>query len=420
VSPRDPARLTGFYDEAAETRPREEIRSLQEGLLSTIVPYCYEGSPTYRSKLDEAGLKPSDVRTLDDLARVPVTRKAETVGDLGEAFMTVPYGEARRIFVSPGPQFYAYGEIPQSMNPLLKVFFAIGLRPDDIVLNTFTYHLTPAGIMFDEAMGAFGCAVIPAGTGNTDLQVQILRDLEVAGYLGTPSFLQIVVDRAIELGVDPAKEFSLAAALTTAETLTEGRRAALENATGAMVRQLYGSADGLLPCFECWAADGMHVPEMMILEITDPESGEPLPSGEPGAVTATVYNPYRPLLRFCNGDRGMLVDEPCACGRTAQRFRFRGRIDEARKVRGMFVYPEQVAEALERDGGAPVWRAVVEHDARGLDRFAVEVEGRLDDETREQLAERLRGAVRVRAEVIAVPAGTVGDDAGRLVDRRPA
>lgn len=415
---RDPSRLQGFFDEAAETRPRDEIRSLQEGLLATIVPYCYQGSLTYRAKLDAAGLKPEDVRTLDDLARIPVTRKSETQGDSGEGFMTVPYREARRIFVSPGPQFYAYGEIPQSMNPLLKVFHAIGLRPNDIVLNTFTYHLTPAGIMFDEAMAAFGCAVIPAGTGNTDLQVSILRDLEVTGYLGTPSFLQILVDKAVELGVDPARDWSLAAALTTAETLTEGRREALERATGAMVRQLYGSADGLLPCFECWAADGMHVPEMMILEITDPESGEPLPAGDAGAVTATVYNPYRPLLRFCNGDRGMLVDEPCACGRTAQRFRFMGRIDEARKVRGMFVYPEQIREAIERDGDVPVWRAVVEHDDRQLDVLRVEIEGTLEEDVTERLTERLVGVVRVRPDVVAVPAGAVGDDAGRLVDRR--
>ncbi|MEX2458646.1 MAG: hypothetical protein WD770_06635, partial [Actinomycetota bacterium] len=415
---RDPSRLQGFFDEAAETRPREEIRSLQEGLLATIVPYCYQGSPTYRSKLDAAGLKPEDVRTLADLARIPVTRKAETQGDMGEGFMTVPYHEARRIFVSPGPQFYAYGEIPQTMNPLLKVFHAIGLRPNDIVLNTFTYHLTPAGIMFDEAMAAFGCAVIPAGTGNTDLQVSILHDLEVTGYLGTPSFLQILVDKAVELGVNPASDWSLAAALTTAETLTEGRREALERATGGMVRQLYGSADGLLPCFECWAADGMHVPEMMILEITDPETGEPLPVGEAGAVTATVYNPYRPLLRFCNGDRGLLFDEPCECGRTAQRFRFLGRIDEARKVRGMFVYPEQIAEAMQREEGLPVWRAVVGHDSSGLDTFAVEVEGMLDDVTRERLTDRLRDVVRVRPEVVAVPAGSVGGDAGRLVDRR--
>jgi phenylacetate-coenzyme A ligase PaaK-like adenylate-forming protein len=415
---RDPSRLEGYYDEAAETRPREEIRSLQEGLLSSIVPYCYRGSSTYRAKLDEAGLKPEDVRTLGDLARVPVTHKAETMGELGEGFMTVPYEEARRIFVSPGPQFHAYGEIPQAMNPMLKVFHAVGFRPNDIVLNTFTYHLTPAGIMFDEAISAFGCAVIPAGTGNTDLQVQVLRDLDVTGYLGTPSFLAIILERAHELGVDPASEWSLAAALTSAETLTEGRRAALEGATGAMVRQLYGSADGLLPCYECWAADGMHVPELMILEITDPESGDPVPDGEPGAVTATVYNPYRPLLRFANGDRGMLEPEPCRCGRTAQRFRFLGRIDEARKVRGMFVYPEQIAEAMQRDGVLPVWRAVVEHDEKQLDRLTVEVEGSLDDAMRERLTDRLRRVVRVRPEVVAVPAGTLGEDAGRLVDLR--
>src|SRR5204863_4156942 len=138
--------------------------------------------------------------------------------------MTVPYNKARRIFVSPGPQFYAYGPIPQEANPLLKVYHAIGFRPGDIVLNTFTYHLTPAGINFDESLGAFGCAVIPAGPGQTELQVQVLQQLEVTGYVGTPSFLKIIADKANEMSVKPRDEFSLDRALTSAETLREDLR----------------------------------------------------------------------------------------------------------------------------------------------------------------------------------------------------
>jgi len=403
-------RQQGFYDEKAETLSRDEIASMHWGILGSLVAFCYDNSSTYREKFEAAGITPQDIRSLEDLTRIPVTRKDETQGMKFEGVMTVPYNQARRIFVSPGPQFYAYGPIPLKANPLLKVYHAVGFRPGDIVINTFTYHLTPAGINFDESLGEFGCAVIPAGPGQTELQVEILRELEVTGYVGTPSFLKIVADRALELGVKPRDEFSLECALTSAEVLPEPLRAELQETYGCIVRQLYGSADGLMPCFECWAADGMHVPEIMILEITDPGTGEPLPPGEPGAVTASVFNPYRPLLRFCNGDRGMLIDEPCTCGRTSQRFRFLGRIDESTKVRGMFVYPEQIAEALEPFDAE--WHAVVERDDRGLDRFVIEVQGTAD----ERMAQAVKAKVRVRADVEGVE--QLSGEAGHLTDRR--
>ena len=400
-------RKAGFYDEANETLSREQIRAFQESFLPSLVEYCFERSSTYRAKMESAGLKPGDVATLEDLPKIPVTKKVETQDLAFEGVMAVPYNEARRIFVSPGPQFYAYGPIPQKMNPLMKVYHAVGFRKGDIVLNTFSYHFTPAGVNFDDSLGEFGCAVIPAGPGQTDLQVDVLSKLAVTGYVGTPSFLTIIADRARARGLDPASDFSLEVALTSAESLPEPLRATLQDTYGMQVRQLYGSADGLLPCFECWAADGMHVPEMMILEITDPETGAPLPPGEVGEVTATVFNPYRPLLRFSNGDRAVLVDEPCLCGRSAVRMRFRGRLDEATKVRGMFVYPDQIASAL--PGRA--WRAIVSHDERGLDVLTVEVAGPTDG-----VADALRTAIRLRADVVAVEQIPPGSP--RIEDRR--
>ncbi|HEX9774153.1 MAG TPA: AMP-binding protein [Actinomycetota bacterium] len=387
-------RRSGFYDEAAETMSLDARRAMQDGFLGPLVAYACEKSALYRAKLDGAGLAPGDVATLENLARVPVTRKRETE-DMGfEGIQAVPYNQARRIFVSPGPQFYAYGPVPQEANPLLRVYHAIGFRPGDIVLNTFSYHWTPAGVNFDDSLGAFGCAVIPAGPGQTELQVQTLSKLDVTGYVGTPSFLKIIAARARELGHDPAS-FGLEVALTSAEPLPDELRAELQDAYGATVRQLYGSADGLLPCYECWVADGMHVPDLMILEIVDPSSGEPLPAGEPGAVCATVFNPYRPLLRFLNGDRAVLLEGDCPCGRTAPRIRFAGRIEDGVKVRGMFVYAHQVAEVMERFG-VERWRAVVEHDAGGLDVFRVELDGAEPG----GLREALRAAVRVRADVL--------------------
>lgn len=405
-------RRKGFYDEAAETMSPDALATFQSSILKGLVEYCYERSSTYRAKLDAAGIAPADVRGLEDLPRIPVTKKRETRDLAFEGIMAVPYNQARRIFVSPGPQFYAYGPVPQKLNPLLKTYHAVGFRPGDIVINTFSYHLTPAGISFDESLGEFGCAVIPAGPGSTDLQVQILQKLPVTGYVGTPSFLKIIAMRAREMGVDPAG-LSLECALTSAEPLPEPLRAEMEETYDCIVRQLYGSADGLLPCFECWAADGMHVPEMMILEITDPETGAALPPGEPGEVTASVPNPYRPLLRFANGDRALLATEPCRCGRTSPRLRFLGRIDDAVKVRGMFVYPEQIAEVLGRFPEISRWRAVVDRDERGLDRFTIEIVGKVD---RGKIADGIRGIVRLRADV--VPVEQIPGDSRPLEDRR--
>src|SRR5437763_13312378 len=197
------ARQQGFYDEKAETLSRDEIAAMHWGILGSLVGFAFESSSTYREKFEAAGITPADIRTLEDLPKLPITRKDETQGLKFEGVMTVPYNKARRIFVSPGPQFYAYGPIPQEANPLLKVYHAVGFRPGDIVLNTFAYHLTPAGINFDESLGAFGCAVIPAGPGNTDIQVQVLQQLEGTGYVGTPSFLKIIADTANEMGVKP-------------------------------------------------------------------------------------------------------------------------------------------------------------------------------------------------------------------------
>ncbi|MGH2830524.1 MAG: phenylacetate--CoA ligase family protein [Actinomycetota bacterium] len=412
-------RRSGFYDRQAETMPAAERRAMQDGILRGVAQYCYEGSTTYRQKMDAAGLTPDTIASLDDLPAIPITRKSETQDMRFEGIMVVPYNQARRIFVSPGPQFYAYGPIPQEANPLLRVYHAIGFRKGDVVINTFTYHLTPAGINFDESLGAFGCAVVPAGPGNTDLQVEILSKLDVTGYVGTPSFLKIIASKARELGVNPRGDFSIQIALTTAESLPQPLRAELEDTYGCMVRQLYGSADGLLPCYECWAADGMHVTDLMVLEIVDPESWEPVPHGTPGAVVATVANPYRPLLRFANGDRAVMRDDPCVCGRTSPRIWFMGRIDEAAKVRGMFVYPEQIAEALGRFPEIAAWRAFVDRDAEGLDDFIVEFESPADESLAEKLTDALRAVVRVRARVAPVSAGTIpGEERGHLRDRR--
>lgn len=407
-------RRSGFASEREALDPNT-LRAHHTSLLHETVAICLESSDFYRTKLDKAGITAEDITDLDALTRIPITLKKEAQAARA-GLGTFPLHEAKRIFVAPGPHFYASqrrGDPPpqRGETPLAFAFHAMGFRENDIVLNTFAYHLSPGGFGLEEQLIAAGCAVVPAGPQNSEVQVQVLKELPVTGYVGTPTFLRRLCDKASEKGDDPRTDWSLAVAFVTAEKLTEDARADLEARTGAMVRQIYGTADGLLPSYECWAAQGMHLHPDQILEVLDPETREPASLGE---VVATLPNPKRPLLRFATGDLVELRDDPCPCGRTGPRIaRFAGRVDDTVKVRGMFVYPDQIGEVLAR-AGAQRWQAIVEPGADGDD-FRVLVEGDVDAA---RVAADLKEAIRVRAAVERVAPGTIAAGAKRLDDRR--
>jgi phenylacetate-CoA ligase len=417
-------RTTGFLH-PLETASDEERRAHHGEVLRETVRISYEHLPYYRDLLDAAGVRLGDVHGVEDLPRIPITSKV----DAGREMLGLgafPLHEARRIYVSPGPHFYAAhrrGDPPpeRGKTPLALPFHAMGFRENDIVLNTFSYHLSPGGHGLDDQLIAAGCAVIPAGPQNTDVQAQVLSKLEVAGYVGTPTFLKLLCDKAVELGIDPKDDWSLEVAFVTAERLSEELRAELEQRTGARVRQIYGSADGLLPAYECWAAEGMHLHPDQILEVLDPQTHEPAAEGDPGEVVATVANPNRPLLRFANQDLVSLRDDPCPCGRTGPRIaRFVGRTDESTKVRGMFVYPDQIAEVMARHPEISRWQAVVRKAENGTDDFRVKVELGTDEPNglTDRIAEGVKGLVRLRAEIDIVPRGTIPEAAKRIEDLR--
>ena len=408
-----------------ETASPEELREHHAEVLKATVRLAFETIPFHRERLEAAGFEgPDDVRGLEDLAGIPITSKKEA----GQAMLGLgafPLHEAKRIFVSPGPHFYASHRRSDSppergKTPLALPLHAMGFRENDIVLNTFGYHLTPGGHGIEDQLIAAGCAVIPAGPQNTDVQAQVLAKLAVTGYVGTPTFLKLLCDKAEELEISPRDDWSLEVAFVTAERLTEDMRAELEERTGARVRQIYGSADGLLPAYECWAAQGMHLHPDQILEVLDLDANEPVAMGEPGQVVATVANPNRPLLRFANLDLVALRDDPCPCGRTGPRIaRFVGRADESTKVRGMFVYPEQIAEVMARHPEVERWQAVVRKASDGTDDFRINVEAPgANNGLAERIAEGIRGLVRLRAVIEIVPTGSIPDDAKRLVDER--
>jgi phenylacetate-CoA ligase len=394
----------------------------QAGWLRALVAHAYANAPAVRRKLDAAGVDPRDIQSLVDLTRIPITRKDDLI-ELQEVappfggLLGVPLDRLRRAFQSPGPILDPQGLKPDYWR-FATALHAAGLRSGDIVICSFSYHLTPAGFMFDDALGALGCTVLPAGVGNTELQIGWLRSLNATGYVGTPSFLNILLEKADELGWRPGAGLALRSAAVAAEMLPESLRSAVQ-ARGVSVCQSYGTADLGLLAYECSQQCGLHIPESAIVELIDPATGQPVEPGQPGEVVATVDCPTYPLLRFGTGDLSAFDLSLCPCGRTSPRLtRIIGRIGDAVKVRGMFVHPRQVDEILTRFPEIPRCQLVVTRTEH-RDELTIRLEtAEAAAELIERVVARLRDIFKVRAEPVVVPPGTIAADAKRILDER--
>ncbi len=414
--------LHDLYDSHTEAATPEERAARQGAWLAELVQHAHTNAPAARSILDRAEIAPADIRSVGVLERLPITRKDELL-ELQKAdppfggFLAIPIERLSRAFMSPGPLFDPQGPEPDYWR-FAPALHAAGLRKGDVVLNACAHHMTPLGLMFDDGARFLGCTVLPSGVGNTELQITMARGLGATAYCGAPSFLKIILDKAIELGLDTRRDLQIRRALVAAEMLPESLRSELE-ALGPTVRQGYGTAD--LGClgFECEVIAGMHVPEDAIVEIVDPASGRAVPAGQPGEVVATVNRKTYPLLRFGTGDLSALIEEPCACGRTSPRLtRIMGRVGDAVKVRGMFVHPRQLADVVARFPEVARFQALVTRTEH-RDELAVHVE--LTGEAAglaDRLASAIREIIHVRAAVQTVPSGTIPEDAKPLVDQR--
>lgn len=392
--------------------------------LGPFLRAAHAAAPAVRELFERVGARPDDIRSVADLARLPITRKDALIDLQRErppfgGFLGVPIEQLAAIYTSPGPLYDPAGARPDYWRwaPALR---AAGFRPGDIALNTVAYHLTPLGMMFEAGLRAVGCPVIPAGPGNTDTQLRLMRDLRVAGYTGTPSFLGILLDRARELGGEPARDYTLRAAFVAAEMLPESLRRRLEAGWGCRVRQGYGTADVGCLAYECELGQGMHVPIEAIVEIVDPATGQPVEHGAPGEVVCTVLEPTYPLVRFGTGDLSAFAVEPCGCGRGSPRLtRIMGRIGDAVKVRAMFVHPRQLAEAAA--GQPEILRhqlVVTRQGNRDEMTWLVVAQGAVGPGLAEALAERLRAATGLRGTVELVPPERVPEGAKPIDDRR--
>jgi phenylacetate-CoA ligase len=410
---------TEFYD-TLETRDPAEREAALLAALPRIVAAAKEGSPAYRQLL--AGVRPEDVADRRALAELPLTRKSALIEMQRQSppfggFVAAPIAELRRVFASPGPIYEPEGRRPDYWR-FARALFAAGFRTGDLLHNAFSYHLTPAGAMVESGAEALGCPVIPAGTGQTEQQLRTIADLKPAGYVGTPSFLKVLLDRGAS---DRADLSSLKKALVGAEALPSALRAEFRSRE-LSVLQCYGTADIGIISYETTSpqgelCEGMVLDEGIILELVTPGSGEPVPPGEIGEVVVTTLTPEYPLIRFATGDLSAMLPGPSPCGRTNHRIKgWLGRADQATKVRGMFVHPEQVAEVLRRHKSIIRARLVVERP-HAADEMTLLAELGEPDEDLGRIAETLQAVTKLRGTVSRVPEGSLPGD-GKLVDDR--
>ena len=294
--------------------------------------------------------------------------------------------------------------------------YAAGIRRGDVVHNSFAYHLTPAGSMVESGAHAIGCAVIPAGVGNTELQAQIIADLKPTAYGGTPSFLKILLEKVVELGLDAS---SIRKGLVGGEALPPALRQAIKD-LGVEVYQGYGTADVGSIAYESPALEGMIVDEGIVLEIVEPGGQMPVEAGEVGEVVVTTLNKDYPLVRFATGDLSAVLPGVSPCGRTNMRIRgWMGRADQSAKVRGMFVHPSQIVAVLSRHPEIKNGRLVIVQQ-NGRDQMALHCEtDSADDELAAGIGETIQSVCKVRGDVVFDAPGSLADD-GRLIEDQRA
>jgi phenylacetate-CoA ligase len=410
-----------FYD-ALETRNHGAREAALTAALPGLVAAAKNAAPAYRDAL--SAVDPAAISSRAALAHLPVTRKSALIEaqrrhpPLG-GFNAVPVGALARIYASPGPIYEPAARRPDFFR-MARAMFAAGIRAGDLVHNAFSYHLTPAGAMVEGAADALGCPVIPAGTGQTELQVHTIADLRPSAYVGTPSFLKIILDRAAELGADVS---SLTRGVVGAESYPGVLRAEFA-ARGLAVLQCYGTADLGLIAYETVDAggklcDGMMLDEGVILELVAPGTGDPVAPGEVGEVVVTTLTPEYPLIRFATGDLSALLPEPSPCGRTNQRIRgWLGRADQSAKVRGMFVHPVQVGEIARRHPSIAKARLVIERP-ESADVMTLHIETTGPEAEDAAIIESIQAVTKLRGGVARVPAGGLASDDRLIEDRRP-
>ncbi|MEP6587887.1 MAG: AMP-binding protein [Polaromonas sp.] len=407
--------------DALEIRLPAEREAALLAALPAQIAHARTASPAFAEIL--AGFDPATITSRAALATLPVTRKHELLArqqaqratDVFGGFSTIGFGAAMpRVFSSPGPMYEPEGTRRDYWR-MARALHAAGFRPGELVHNCFSYHFVPAGSMMESGAHALGCTVFPGGTGQTEQQVQAMAELKPAGYIGTPSFLKIIVEKAAEMKVALP---SVTKALVSAEAFPPSLREWLAE-RGIAGYQCYASADLGLIAYETEAREGLVLDEGVIVEIVRPGTGDPVAEGEVGELVVTTLNPDYPLIRFGTGDLSAVLPGACPSGRTNTRIKgWMGRADQTTKVRGMFVHPAQVAEIARRFPEVIKARLVVSGEMAN-DSMSLLVETRSSPAGLEQrISDVIRDVTKLRGTVQLLAPGSLPNDGKVIEDAR--
>jgi phenylacetate-CoA ligase len=412
--------------DALETRDPAARESALLAALPGQIAHAQKNAPAFAEILKD--INATDITSRNALAKLPVIRKYELLekqkasraagSSVFGGFSAVSYGQQMpRVFSSPGPLYEPEGSRPDYWR-MARAIAAAGFQSGELIHNCFSYHFTPAGSMMETGAHALGCTVFPGGIGQTEQQVQAMAELQPAGYIGTPSFLKIILEKAVEMGVALP---SVKKALVSGEAFPPSLRDWMTEG-GVNAYQCYATADVGLIAYETSARQGLVIDEGVIVEIVRPGTGDPVPEGEVGELVITSLNPDYPLIRFGTGDLSAILSGHCPTGRTNQRIKgWMGRADQTTKVRGMFVHPGQVAEVVKRFPSALRARLIVQGEMAN-DSMALHVETTAahgaEAELKAQIAEAIRDVTKLRSDVHLVAPGTLANDGKVIEDAR--
>ncbi len=412
--------MSHFYDQL-ETRSTDQREAEQMAALPLQIANAQKYTTAFKQLLE--GVDASSINNRQALSKLPVTRKHELLArqkvqratDVFGGFSAIRYGKSMpHVFASPGT-IYEPDAARSDYWRLARAIYAAGFRSGELIHNCFNYHFTPGAFMMESGAHAVGCTVFPGGTGQTEQQVLAMAELQPAGYIGTPSFLKIIVEKSIEMGVPLA---CVKKAMVGGEAFTPSLRDWLTE-RGIDAYQCFATADVGLIAYETSSREGLVLDEGVIVEIVRPGTGDPVAPGEVGELVITTLNPDYPLIRFGTGDLSAVLTGQCPTGRTNARIKgWMGRADQTTKVRGMFVHPGQVAQVVKRFSDIQKARLVVSGEMAN-DEMTLMIEANNSDESWVQkISDAVRDVTKLRAQVQIVKVGSLPNDGKVIEDAR--